>query len=86
MTRALESIESSEARRPDNLKKAGEFIARDLEVHAEKLEVSLNRLKGMIEADAERFAERQPLYQRKLTEILRGQPEEIGPAAIIMFY
>lgn len=76
----------AERPRPARLSRAGEYLARNTALHAERFERDLEYTGRWYERDVQRFRERQPDYGYKLDQILRGRLERIEPHAIILFY
>lgn len=79
-------LEKSEASRPGNLNRTVTLLGDIAEEDAQQLDRNLRWMGRMIQSDARRFEERQPVYRRTILDILDGQPEAIEKTAIDLFY
>lgn len=85
MNNTLAVAAESERSRPAKLAHAFEFIDKDTRGSARRLEANVQALNERLEFENERWRENQSLYREKAAEIFGGKPENIEPAAIILF-
>jgi hypothetical protein len=86
MERTLNLFAEAEARRPGNLARTADVARRQNEEDVQKLHRDLDALGRGIDYEFQRFHDRQPLYQRRIGEELRGKPETIEQTLPYVLY
>jgi hypothetical protein len=69
----------------DRLRHDVEFVGQDMRHDVQQLQYDAQMLQTYLQYDLRRFGERQEMYRGKVEEIIRGEPEQLGPTLIIMF-
>lgn len=83
----LRQFAAAEARRPEKLRAAFDWIEQSIQNDAEKFERDLEGVGAWFQRDVDRFQARQRgPYQRGLEEFFGGKPQNIEPNAIQMFF
>jgi hypothetical protein len=82
---AVDAVADREAENPGRLRADFKFIGNEIERDARRTADNMDKIGEYLQRDLERWNERQDDYLREAGRILRGNPENIEPAAIILF-
>ncbi len=85
LQRTVATWSESEAGRPSRARRTGARIPDNLELHAKRLDLMIQRVRAWQVRDWEQWQERQPAYRHEIERRIHGKPEQIEPVAILLF-
>jgi hypothetical protein len=86
LTHTADVLAQGERRRPRQLTDTLIQIDRSARWHAQASRTNLDEIESYWQREWRRWLQRQPVYRREASRILRGEAEHVGPNAILMFF